>query len=107
VRRIVSEAKRFATEAAWDVVNNAMQVMGGIGYTDVYPIERALRDIRLGMIWTGTSEIMNLMIQHEYYNQVLDPAYDRRKMEKDAMNPDESERCFTDEDMHTVFGEKL
>ena len=107
VRRMVSEAKRFTTEAAWDVVNNAMQVMGGIGYTDVYPIERALRDIRLGMIWTGTSEIMNLMIQHEYYNEVLNPAYDRRKMEKDAMNPDESERCFTDEDMHTVFGETI
>ena len=30
--------------AAWDVVNNAMQIMGGIGYTQVYPIERALRD---------------------------------------------------------------
>jgi acyl-CoA dehydrogenase len=107
VRRIVSEAKRFTTEAAWDVVNNAMQVMGGIGYTDVYPIERALRDIRLGMIWTGTSEIMNLMIQHEYYSQVLDPAYDRRRMENDAMNPDSSERCFTDEDMQAVFGEGL
>ena len=101
-RRLVSEAKRFATEAAWKVVNNAMQIMGGIGYTDVYPIERALRDIRLSMIWTGTSQIMNLLIQHEYYNQVLDPAYDRRKMEKDAMHPDESERCFTDEDMWTV-----
>ncbi len=98
-RRLVSEAKRFATESAWAVVNNAMQIMGGIGYTDVYPVERALRDIRLAMIWTGTSQIMNLLIQHEYYNEVLDPAYDRRKMEKDAMNPDESERCFTDEDM--------
>jgi hypothetical protein len=32
----------------------------------------------------------------------LDPAYDRRKMEKDAMNPKESERCFTDEDMWDV-----
>jgi len=101
-RRLVSEAKRFATEAAWKIVNNAMQIMGGIGYTDVYPIERALRDIRLSMIWTGTSQIMNLLIQHEYYSQVLDPSYDRRKMEKDAMNPDESERCFTDEDMWTV-----
>ena len=59
------------------------------------------------MNWTGTPEIMNLMIQHEYYNEVLNPAYDRRKMEKDAMNPDESERCFTDEDMHTVFGQTL
>lgn len=103
VRRIVSEAKRFATEAAWDVVNDAMQIMGGIGYTDVYPIERALRDTRLGMIWTGTTQIMNLLIQHEYYNQILDPAYDRRQMEDDASNPDLTERCFTDEDMMRVF----
>jgi alkylation response protein AidB-like acyl-CoA dehydrogenase len=107
VRRIVSEAKRFTTEAAWDVVNNAMQVMGGIGYTDVYPVERALRDIRLGMIWTGTSEIMNLMIQHEYYNEVLGSSYDRRIMEDDAMNPDSSERCFTDKDMQSVFGDGI
>ncbi len=106
-RRIVSEAKRFATEAAWEIVNNAMQVMGGIGYTDVYPIERALRDTRLGMIWTGTSEIMNLMIQHEYYNEVLSPEYGRRKMEDDAMHPDLSERCLTDEDMENVFGREL
>ncbi|MGD9031195.1 MAG: acyl-CoA dehydrogenase family protein [Desulfobacteraceae bacterium] len=102
VRRIVSEAKRFATEAAWNVVNNAMQIMGGIGYTDVYPIERALRDTRLALIWTGTSQIMNLLIQHEYYNQVLYEPYDRRKLEQDAMHPDESERCFTDEDMWNI-----
>ncbi len=102
VRRIVSEAKRFATEAAWNIVNNAMQIMGGIGYTDVYPIERALRDTRLALIWTGTSQIMNLLIQHEYYDQVLNQPYDRRKLEQDAMHPDESERCFTDEDMWKI-----
>lgn len=102
VRRIVSEAKRFATEAAWNVVNNAMQIMGGIGYTDVYPVERALRDTRLSLIWTGTSQIMNLLIQHEYYDEVLRQPYDRRKMEQDAMRPDESERCFTDDDMWKV-----
>jgi alkylation response protein AidB-like acyl-CoA dehydrogenase len=107
VRRLVSEAKRVATENAWSVVNNAMQIMGGIGYTDVYPIERALRDTRLGMIWTGTSEIMNLMIQHEYYNQVLDPSYDRRIMEDDATNPDITERCFNDDDMQDVFDGKI
>ncbi|MEW6531187.1 MAG: acyl-CoA dehydrogenase family protein [Thermodesulfobacteriota bacterium] len=105
VRRLVSEAKRFATEAAWNVVNNAMQIMGGIGYTDVYPIERSLRDTRLCMIWTGTTQIMNLLIQHEYYSEVLDPAYDLRKMEKDAMKPDESERCYTDEDMWDVHNQ--
>ncbi|MDY6906031.1 MAG: acyl-CoA dehydrogenase family protein [Thermodesulfobacteriota bacterium] len=102
VRRLVSEAKRFSTETAWEVVNKAMQIMGGIGYTEVYPIERALRDTRLSMIWTGTSEIMNLMIQHEYYNEVLDPGYDKRQMENDATNPDMTERCFTDEDMMRI-----
>jgi alkylation response protein AidB-like acyl-CoA dehydrogenase len=107
VRRLVSEAKRFTTEAAWDIVNKAMQIMGGIGYTDVYPIERAMRDTRLGMLWTGTSEIMNLLIQHEYYNQVLDPSYDRRKLEDDAMHPDDSERCYTDDDMLRVFGDGM
>jgi alkylation response protein AidB-like acyl-CoA dehydrogenase len=104
-RRLVSEAKRFATEAAWNVVNNAMQIMGGIGYTDVYPIERALRDMRLAMIWTGTTQIMNLLIQHEYYQEVLAASYDRRKMEKDAMRPDDSERCYTDEDMWDVHNQ--
>jgi len=105
VRRLVSEAKKFSTEAAWEVVNKAMQVMGGIGYTEVYPIERALRDTRLSMIWTGTNEIMNLLIQHEYFKQVLDPAYDRRKMEDDATSPDETERCYTDEDMMRIHEE--
>jgi alkylation response protein AidB-like acyl-CoA dehydrogenase len=105
-RRLVSEAKRFSTEAAWNIVNNAMQVVGGIGYTDVYPLERAMRDQRLALIWTGTSEIMNLLIQHEYFKEVLDGPYDRRKMEKDAMNPDERERCYTDDDMWKVHENK-
>ena len=71
VRRLVSEAKKVATETAWRVVNDAMQILGGIGYTNVYPVERLLRDTRLIMIWTGTSEVMNGLIQHEYYKEVL------------------------------------
>lgn len=70
-RRLVSESKKFATNTAWEVINNAMQVMGGIGYTSVFSIERLMRDARLIMIWTGTNEIMNLVIQHEYFNQLL------------------------------------
>ncbi len=69
-RRLVSEAKRFSTQSAWEIVNNAMQIMGGIGYTNVYPIERYLRDARLMMIWTGTNEIMDLVIQHELYKEL-------------------------------------
>jgi hypothetical protein len=83
-RRLVSESKKYATEAAWDVINDAMQVMGGIGYTNVYPIERLLRDARLMMIWTGTNEVMNLIIQHEYYKEVLGQSDDIRDSESDA-----------------------
>jgi len=90
-RRMVSEAKKFATEVAWDVVNDAMQIMGGIGYTSVYPIERMLRDTRLAMIWTGTSEVMNLIIQHEYYRDLLARGDESRDVEADAMEADEME----------------
>lgn len=83
-RRLVSEAKRFATESSWEIINNAMQVVGGIGYTNVYPIEKMLRDARLSIIWTGTSEIMNLIIQHEYYRETLKPAVSVRDVEDDA-----------------------
>ncbi len=92
VRRLVSEAKKFATDMAWKVTNDAMQVMGGIGYTNVYPIERLLRDARLLMIWTGTNEIMNLLIQHEYYTELGRPAPLMRDVEADAAGwelPDE------------------
>jgi len=83
-RRLVSEAKKFATDTAWQVVNHAMQILGGIGYTDVYPIERLLRDTRLIMIWTGTNEVMDLIIQHEYYKEVLAGRPGTRDAELDA-----------------------
>jgi acyl-CoA dehydrogenase len=90
-RRLVSEAKKFATDTAWQVVNHAMQIMGGIGYTDVYPIERLLRDTRLIMIWTGTNEVMSLIIEHEYYRELLDKRAAVRDIEKDAPEADLAE----------------
>jgi alkylation response protein AidB-like acyl-CoA dehydrogenase len=90
-RRLVSEAKKFTTETAWEVVNHAMQVLGGIGYTSVYPVERMLRDIRLIMIWTGTNEIMDLIIQHEFYKEQLAAAPRGRDIEMDAVGADQTE----------------
>jgi acyl-CoA dehydrogenase len=63
-----------------------MQIMGGIGYTNVYPVERFLRDARLQMIWTGTNEIMSLLIQHEFYKEVIEKQQDTRDVEKDAVD---------------------
>ena len=90
-RRLVSESKKFSTKACWKVINNAMQVMGGIGYTTVYPIERILRDSRIGEIWTGTTEIMNLIIQHEYYRELLSEKWLDRDVENDAIDADQVE----------------
>jgi hypothetical protein len=106
VRRIVSETKKFVTEAAWDVANLAMQITGGIGYTDVYPIERAVRDTRLAQIWTGTNEIMSGMIQHDLYEEFHAQRGRYRDFEQDAMHPDDSEKIFDDDDMWKVFDQQ-
>jgi len=107
LRRIVSEAKRFVTDNSWEVANLAMQVMGGIGYSDIYPIERAVRDARLPQIWTGTNQVMDLLIQHEYYREVLSNADRYRDTESDAMHAgDDQEKIFDDEEMWKVFEEK-
>ena len=80
-----------------------MQVTGGIGYTDVYPIERAVRDSRLAQIWTGTNEIMSAMIQHDLYDEFHAERGRYRDFEKDAMHDaDEQEKIF-DDDMWRVY----
>jgi alkylation response protein AidB-like acyl-CoA dehydrogenase len=83
-RRLVSEVKKLATQTHWEIVNDAIQILGGIGYTNVFPVERALREARLAMIWTGTSEIMNLIIQHEYYKEILAKGVEGRDIEADV-----------------------
>ncbi len=68
-RRMISESKKFITEACQKIVHNSMQVAGGIGYTNVFPLERIYRDIRLATIWTGTSEVMSMIVAHEWYRE--------------------------------------
>ena len=55
-------AKLFATEQAWKVCDIALQVHGGYGYVRDFPVERALRDVRVTRIYEGTSEIQRLVI---------------------------------------------
>ncbi|MHA1325630.1 MAG: acyl-CoA dehydrogenase family protein [Candidatus Helarchaeota archaeon] len=60
----------FASDYGLEVVNDALQVLGGIGYTDEYIVERLLRDIRLGKIGAGTSEVLRYLIQREVYKKM-------------------------------------
>ncbi len=60
-----SQAKLFSSEAATKICNLALQIHGGYGYIEDFPVERFLRDVKLGEIGEGTSEIQRLVIARE------------------------------------------
>jgi alkylation response protein AidB-like acyl-CoA dehydrogenase len=90
VRRLVSETKKFVTESCQRVVDCSMQVMGGIGYTNVFPVERIHRDLRLASIWTGTNEVMSVITASEWYREAKEEraAQRTRDPEPDAAEAD-------------------
>ena len=55
-------AKRFATDVGFEVCNEALQIFGGYGYIQDYPLERYVRDVRVHQILEGTNEIMRMII---------------------------------------------
>jgi alkylation response protein AidB-like acyl-CoA dehydrogenase len=58
----VSTAKLFATEASVRCADRAVQVHGGYGYVDEYPVQRLLRDARVTTLYEGTSQVQHLII---------------------------------------------
>lgn len=62
-------AKRFATDVGFDVCNQALQIHGGYGYMQEYPLERYLRDTRVHQILEGTNEIMRLIVSRHLLTQ--------------------------------------
>ena len=57
-----SAAKAFATDVAMEVASEAVQIHGGYGYIDQYPVEKLLRDAKLYQIYEGTSEVQRLIL---------------------------------------------
>lgn len=66
-----SQAKLFASEMAERVCSKAMQIHGGYGYLEDYPVERYYRDARITQIYEGTSEIQRMVIARELKNYQL------------------------------------
>lgn len=74
-----SVSKFYATEAALQVVSDALQVLGGYGYTRMFPLEKLLRDTRLLTIYEGTSEIQRMIVSGyalNSYQPVMPPLED-------------------------------
>jgi alkylation response protein AidB-like acyl-CoA dehydrogenase len=57
-----SKAKYYASEAAVRAANNAIQIFGGYGYVDEYPVQKFMRDARVMTLYEGTSQIQKLLI---------------------------------------------
>ena len=67
--KFAAMAKRFATDTGSAVVDRALQLHGGYGYLQDYPIERFYRDLRVHRILEGTNEIMRVIIAREMLRQ--------------------------------------
>ncbi|MCG8440368.1 MAG: isobutyryl-CoA dehydrogenase [Caulobacterales bacterium] len=63
--RMCAMAKRFVTDAGFDIVNDALQLHGGYGYLRDYPLERWLRDVRVHQILEGANDIMRVVISRD------------------------------------------
>jgi alkylation response protein AidB-like acyl-CoA dehydrogenase len=66
-----SQAKLFASEMAERVCSHAIQIHGGYGYLQDYPVERLYRDARITQIYEGTSEVQRLLIARQLIAQGL------------------------------------
>ena len=58
-------AKCFASDVAMEVTTNAVQVLGGYGYTRDYPVERMMRDAKITQIYEGTNQIQRLVMARQ------------------------------------------
>ncbi len=67
-------AKLYASEAAGRICDMALQVHGGYGYTQEFPVERYLRDVRVSRIYEGTSEIQRVVIARSVLKEFSDHA---------------------------------
>lgn len=86
-----SIAKMYATEAAWEVVDDALQLFGGYGYTKMFPIEKLMRDIRLYRIYEGTSEVQRMILSGHAlhaYKPVMPPMADIPVSRQEPLNTD-------------------
>ena len=63
--KLCAMAKRFVTDAGFNVVNQALQLHGGYGYLSEYGVEKLVRDLRVHQILEGTNEIMRVIIARE------------------------------------------
>jgi alkylation response protein AidB-like acyl-CoA dehydrogenase len=84
-------AKCFATDAAMDVATQAVQVFGGYGFMEDYPIAKFFRDAKILQIYEGTNQIQRIVIARNLIKEVMDLAH------LEEFIPEEVQQSYTGE----------
>jgi alkylation response protein AidB-like acyl-CoA dehydrogenase len=63
--KISAMSKLYCTDVAMEVTTDAVQILGGYGYMQEYPVERMMRDAKITQIYEGTNQIQRLVIARE------------------------------------------
>ncbi|WP_241499409.1 acyl-CoA dehydrogenase family protein [Chromobacterium sphagni] len=88
-------AKRLATDLSFNIANNALQLFGGYGYLQDFPLERHVRDLRVHQILEGTNEVMRMIIAASccrparWKRCARRPAIDKRNTQDEHIRPPE------------------
>ncbi len=69
IPKIASMAKWYASDMAMKVTTDAVQVLGGYGYSREYPVERMMRDAKITQIWEGTNQIQRMIIANRILSE--------------------------------------
>lgn len=64
-RRLSSAAKAFAADAGMKVCEDAVQILGGYGYSKEYPVEKRMRDAKIYQIFEGTNQVQRMIVAHD------------------------------------------
>ncbi len=67
--KFAAMSKAFAADVAMTTATNAVQVFGGYGYSEEYPVEKLMRDAKIYQIYEGTSQIQRLIIAKEIFER--------------------------------------
>jgi alkylation response protein AidB-like acyl-CoA dehydrogenase len=73
--KLAAMTKLFCTDVAMEVTTDAVQVLGGYGYIQEYPVERMMRDAKITQIYEGTNEIQRLVIARELLREQRDSPF--------------------------------
>ena len=68
--RASAMAKLYCSDTAMDVTTDAVQILGGYGYMQEYPVERMMRDAKITQIYEGTNQIQRLVIARELLKSI-------------------------------------